>query len=184
MIIPLSEVINTNRCSLRIVSEADIPHIWSATRVEGFNKGMVWDPPRHIDELREPLERNLKAWQEGSAYNWTIEHNKTKKFIGPVEIRFEQSSKVWSIGFWTHPKHQGNGYATECVSSIISFGFVRLKAKAIRSAHAKWNITSTRVMEKLGMKLTGENPCGFRKKGECVEEFEYELTRDDWAAQN
>ena len=145
---------------------------------------MVWDPPRHIDELREPLERNLKAWQEGSAYNWTIEHNKTKKFIGRVEIRIEQSSEVWSIGFWTHPKHQGNGYATECVSAIISFGFVRLKAKAIRSAHAKWNITSKRVMEKLGMKLTGENPCGFRKKGECVEEFEYELTRDDWAAQN
>lgn len=180
MTIPTSETIRTKRCRLRYVSEDDIPHVWSASRVAGFNDGMRWDPPKEIEELYEPLRRNQEAWVKGMCYTWTIEKRDTGDFLGRIDIRQEPAHGTWSIGFWIYPEQQGNGYATEAAKALIDFGFSRLKARVISAAHAKWNVSSRRVMEKVGMRLVGENPCGFKKSGKCVEEFEYEIKVNDW----
>src|SRR5262249_864421 len=67
--------------------------------------------------------------------------------------------------FWIAPEHWGQGLAAEAAKAVIEFGFSRVDAKVIRGAHATWNAQSKRVFEKLGMRLTGENPCGFEKNG-------------------
>lgn len=170
-----SHVIATDRCNLRYPSEVDIPHVWSASRVAGFNDGMLWDPPMHPHELEEPLRRNIDSWERGDAFTWSIDSRDRGEFIGRIAIRKELAEGEWSIGFWIHPTIQGHGYATEAARAIVEFGFQQLDAVTISAAHATWNEASRKVLEAIGMVRVRTNPEGFMKRGEWIEECEYEM---------
>lgn len=178
MLITPDEEILTNRCRLRYPHVSDIAHVWSASRTSGFNDGLAWDPPSDISELEEPLNHSWDAWIEGNAYSWTVESKENGAFIGRIVIRREVHDREWSIGFWIHPIKQGKGYASEVAKAIIEFGFTRLKADVITAAHATWNQASGAVLQHIGMTWVRTNPRGFRKQGNWVEEFEYEIRND------
>ncbi|MEC4812186.1 MAG: GNAT family protein [Scytonema sp. PMC 1069.18] len=180
MKIPRTYRIYTERCILRCVCKQDIPYVFSATRVEGFNDGMLWESPQSIEELQEPFQKSLQAWDSGLAYTFTIQLAKTSKFLGRISIRKEQADGVWSIGFWTHPEHQGHGYMTEAAKAIIDFGFTVLGANCIEACHALWNTGSEKVLKISGMKFVCYVPHGFLKHGKWVEENLLAIAREDW----
>ena len=171
--IPLDTVLKTIRLRLRAVSFSAIDLVWSASRISGFNSGMVWDPPQTKEELIPITEKNLAAWIEGVSYTFTIDLHETKTPVGRVAIRYIDNKRSWNIGYWIHPVHWNKGYATEAALAVIKFGFSELSASKITTAHAIFNAPSKRVIEKLGFQFTGENPCGFKKQGKPVAEYEY-----------
>lgn len=180
MIIPRTYRINTKRCILRCISEQDIPYVFSATRFEGFNNGMLWEPPQSIEELKEPFTRSLQAWDAGLAYTFTIECANTTAFLGRISIRKDKAEGVWSLGFWTHPEYQRQGYMTEVAKAIIEFGFMVLGAERIEGYHALWNTASEKVLTRIGMKFVCYIPQGFQKHGKWVEENLLAIERQDW----
>lgn len=158
-----------------------MPHIWSASRYEGFNDGMAWDPPDNIEELRPPLERAVAQWQQGINFTWTIETNDTGTFVGRMAIRIHGDGRgAWSIGYWVHPIHQGKGYAVESARALLQFGFNKLNANTIVASHAKCNQVSGAVLIKIGMVRTGETTRGFKKQGVWVAEYDYAITRNEY----
>ena len=169
------EFIITHRCRLRYPSTDDFQHIWSASRYPGFNDGMVWDPPTTIEELTEPLRRSHEAWTAGTSYTWTVETKTECEFVGRIGLRQENLKRDWSLGYWTHPAVQKRGYASEFAAAVINFGFSRIGALRITAAHATWNEASGKVLQRVGMVKTGINPRGFKKGGEWIEEYEYEI---------
>ena len=181
--LPLEFALLTPRCRLRCVSEADIPHVFSATRYEGFNDGMVWDAPQTMEELQQPLRKNLEAWAAGTGFCFTIESRQGRIFFGRVSIKKVEEDGVWSIGFWTHPQHQGKGYMSEAARAIVDFGFGQLAAQRIEACHAVWNRKSESILKNVGMTFVKHNPEGFRKKGQWVEENLLAAQRGDWEAQ-
>ncbi len=168
--------IKTERCILRHVSKEDIPQVFDATRVKGFNDGMVWDPPANPQELLQPFKDNCEAWRTGTAYVFTIETH-DGAFIGRISIRSTKSKGLWSLGFWTHPRFQGMGYMSESVRGILEFGFNRLSAKEIEACHASWNVASQRVLEKCGFTWREHIEQGFKKKGDWVAEDRLSIKR-------
>ena len=175
MKIPTDEIITTKRCRLRYPTRADFPHIWSASRVPGFNDGMMWDPPSTREELEVPLKNSQESWEKGTAFSWTAETKGKGEFIGRIAIRTTDHPQEWSLGYWTHPTLQKRGYATELAAAVLDFGFTRLCATRIIAEHATWNDASGKVLRRVGMTTTGVNPKGFKKKGSWVEEYMYEI---------
>lgn len=180
MNLPKNYIIETARCRLRCASLEDIPYIFSATRYQGFNDGMLWEPPTKEEELIKPHENSIRAWENGDSYTFSIESKDSKNFIGRISIRRTEELGVWSIGFWTYPIYQGQGYMTECAQAILYFGFSELKAEKIIAFHALWNKASERVLKKIGMIFVEYVPQGFIKKGKWVEENRLEISRKDW----
>ncbi len=180
MPVPLDSCLETPRCLLRCVGEADLEHVWSATRYPGFNDGMRWYPPVVKSEISRWTRRNLEMWSNGKEYVFTIRSRTDSSFIGRISIRREKGNGIWSIGFWIHPERWGQGFATEASRVIIDFGFEQLAAEKIVASHAAWNLASKRVMQKLGLKYVRENPRGFAKNGQWVPEAEYETDCDSW----
>lgn len=176
--IPINTILQTERLTLRAVSYADIDLVWSASRTPGFNDGMVWDPPHSKEELIPITEKNRIAWEEGKSFTFTVELTEADMPIGRVSIRGDGDPGVWNIGFWIHPDYWSNGYATEAAHAVITFGFEELAAAKITTAHALFNTPSRRVIEKLGFRFTGNNPCGFLKQGKPVPEYEYAIEKD------
>src|SRR5258708_1922969 len=118
MLIPKSYTIETGRLILRSPSLDDIPVTFSATRYEGFNDGMLWDPPNTAEELIQPFQSSIKAWQEGYAFTFSIVNKLDNLFIGRISIRKEPQLFTWSLGFWMHPEHQNKGYMTEATMAV------------------------------------------------------------------
>ena len=180
MILSPDIVINTDRCRLRITKKQDISFIFSATRYEGFNDGMLWDAPDTEAELIESYEDGVtKAWHERQSYGFTICRRLDDEPLGRINIR-KDSDKVWTIGFWLHPEEQGKGYMTESVETILELGFETLGAERIEAYHALWNVKSEKVLSKVGMKFIEYIPQGFMKKGEWVEEHKLAITKEEW----
>ncbi|MBD0262516.1 MAG: GNAT family N-acetyltransferase [Tolypothrix sp. Co-bin9] len=180
--IPRTYRINSKRCILRCISEQDIPHVFSATRFQGFNDGMLWEPPQSIEELNEHFKRSLQAWDSGSAYTFTIESAKNSAFIGRISLTKGETEGVWNLGFWTHPEHQRQGYMTEAAQVIVEFGFTVLGADRIEAYHALWNTGSEKVLKNVGMKFVRYISQGFQKHGKWVDENLLTIEREAWKA--
>ena len=171
-------MLKTKRLQLRAASADDVELVWSASRIQGFNDGMTWDPPQTREELISIAKDNIDRWEEGTAYTFTVDLVETRMAIGRVAISCEDYPSLWNIGFWIHPDHWRCGYATEATRAVIDFGFKTLGATRITTAHAIWNMASKRVIEKLGFRFTCENPSGFVKQGKPVAEYEYAIEKD------
>jgi ribosomal-protein-alanine N-acetyltransferase len=165
---------------LRQPSEADVPHVFSATRFPGFNDGMLWEPPEHRDEILAVLPRTLKAWAEGRGFAFSIYAIEDDAFLGRISIRAIPDSLVWNVGFWTHPLQQGKGIMTQALALILEFGFQTLKAQRIEAEYATWNIASERVLQKNGFHFIKHIPQGFQKDGKWVAENAMALLLADW----
>jgi RimJ/RimL family protein N-acetyltransferase len=121
---------------------------------------------------------------------WAVEILETGAFAGFVglhepgyELPFSPCIEVgWRLdkAFW------GKGYATEAGNAALEFGFNTLKLDEIVSFTAVPNVRSQAVMQRLGMRNTGENfdhplvPEGDRLREHVL----YKITQDQWRARS
>lgn len=172
--IPFDKVLTTRRLLLRSVDILDSDVVWEVSRFEGFNDGMVWDPPSCREELAQIAQRNIDSWLNGTDYVFTVCLGAPDVPIGRVGLHREDDADVWNIGFWIHPHHWGQGFAPEAAQAVLDFALDSLKAKKIVTSHATWNKRSEAVIRRLGFEYVRENPEGFWKGGRPVAEYEYE----------
>ena len=97
--------LETPRCRLRQPNAADIPQVFSATRVQGFNDGMLWDPPATVEELQAPLMRSLQCWRNGEAFTFSIDRKQDAVFVGRISIR----PTAWSLDSRSFASRVSNG---------------------------------------------------------------------------
>lgn len=180
MKLPKTYTMDTRRCRLQFISKDDVPHIFSATRYDGFNDGMKWDPPKSEAALLAPFQSKVSAWESGDSYCFTIVENISAEFIGRIVVRREEEPGVWSIGFWTHPLSQNKGYMSEVLPKVIELVFSLLGALRVEASHALWNDSSKRVLERAGMQFISYQPHGFKKNGAWVEENLLAITKEAW----
>ena len=81
--------------------------------------------------------------------------------IGDIGIHFLKIDRQVEIGYTLSPNYQGQGYAFEAVSSVITYLFSGLKKEMIIASVDKDNIKSINLLHKLGFKqkvpIVGEN---------------------------
>lgn len=176
----IDERLYTKRLYLRSRKIDDNSFIFEATRYDGFNDGMPWNPPESIEGMMPWYYSAQSAWINGTAYAFVAVDRVTEQRVGMISIRKTEQENLWNIGYWTHPAFQGKGIMTECVSAILEFGFNKLQALAIEAKYATWNKSSGRVMELNGMKNAGYIEKGFEKNGTWVEEYRMEITKETW----
>lgn len=114
-----------------------------------------------IDKDRYPLswfEKLIGKHKELAAkdetYHFGVFDSKELKHYGHVEIHIvKRENYAWGwIGYYIHNQHQGNGYGTEAVSSVIKdIGFGKLGLKRIEAIINTDNIASIRLAEKCGL---------------------------------
>ena len=92
---------------------------------------------------------------------WAVEIKACKEFIGFVGLNSPRTQLPFSpcveIGWRLHKKHWGFGYATEAGKKSLEYGFSSLNLNEIVAFTTETNINSRKVMDRLGMKNTGEN---------------------------
>lgn len=139
-------------------------------------KYMIHLPNTDISETESFLERVQAEWQKYNPQFYEFAILLENEHIGAVSIYIENDNAEGELGWIISKEYWGNGYAAEAAGAIINFAIKELKVKKFIAHCDSENISSFRVMEKLGFSLV-ERAKGRKNKSsnEDREELMYSL---------
>lgn len=157
----------------------DIHRLHCTEEVERFNTIGI---PRHkgdtIEVMLSAVEDRESA--ERTQYAWTVWFAEGSEFAGEAGMslsgdRFRQGEIHYSL----LPVYWEQGYATEIVKRLISFGFKELQLHRVHAGVCTENQRSIRVLEKAGMRREGLHRKILPIRGEWKDNFHYAIVEDD-----
>lgn len=131
------------------------------TAVHTYHSDPLYQRYYHWTERSEADAREFVQmfldWQQArprTKFQLAIIHQEKGHLIGNCGIRINDSEqREANIGYELDSRYWGNGYATEAARAILQFGFERLKMRRIWAECVADNVSSVRVLEKIGMRL-------------------------------
>jgi ribosomal-protein-alanine N-acetyltransferase len=169
-------VLETKRCILRYPSHEDSAAMLTAFNSTKFPRDLPLGLITCLEEVHNWINHCQTGWAEGNIYSWVVEQKYEHTLLGQVTLARLNEPDTWSLAYWIHPKHWGQGYATEAAQMVLKFGTEKLNVTKFWAGTAKWNTPSERVLEKLGMLHVSDNPQGYNIKGKPIPTKEFELT--------
>jgi ribosomal-protein-alanine N-acetyltransferase len=162
----------TDRLILRRLGERDVDEIFA-----------MRSNPEVMRFIREPQNRAESVnWLNLVSSRWESDHigfcaiveKRTDRFIGWCGLWQLKETDELEIGYAIARDAWGKGFATEAARVFLQYGFEQLKPEKIVGVAEPENVSSRRVMEKLGMK--------FVRHGEFYnrELVQYAISREFW----
>ncbi|MDS1115019.1 GNAT family N-acetyltransferase [Gordonia westfalica] len=150
--------IDTTRARLRPVSAMDIDdlvHLDSDPMVMRFVSGGAPTPRAVIEDWVLPrAESERRLYGTGT---WVLCDPATGAFLGWTSLRTPRHSRrpELELSYRIRRTAWGRGLATEAAFALTAFAFDHLHTERVFASTVAGNMSSRRVMEKLGMTLAG-----------------------------
>jgi RimJ/RimL family protein N-acetyltransferase len=187
---PVRIVLETERMLLRCFTEADVgplAALYGDPRVMRF---ITLQPPSLAEVESKILPEYLREYRElavGLGSFAAIE-KETGQMAGRFSLKPASSYGLaggTELGYRLYPISWGRGLATEGARALIASAFGRPHLDRIVATTMADNVGSWRVLEKCGLRRvrTFRYPGADLVPGTEHDDFVYELTRSDWAAQ-
>ncbi|MDO9629559.1 MAG: GNAT family N-acetyltransferase [Acholeplasmataceae bacterium] len=171
-------IIQTKRLILRPFRYSDIDSIHLYASNLEITKYMLFGPNTY-EETSSFVHLIIETWYKESPirhYEMVVEKDGT--VLGAVSIHLAEDLLEGEMGWISHQEFWGKGYITEAALALKEFAIIELKVKKLIAHCDSRNISSMRVMEKIGLKkaeLT-KNVRRDKKSGEYIyDELRYEL---------
>ena len=153
----INPIIETERLLLRPLTLADANIAFNGwTGDPEVAKYVSWLPHHSIDEAIEWLkEIEWKQDEFGNIapsdnYIWGFVLKETGELFGSGGLIWEEDWQLFQVGYNIMKTHWNRGYTTEAMRAILKFVAANLKIKKVSGGHAKENLASAKVIEKLG----------------------------------
>lgn len=140
----------TKRTTLRRFKKSDLEFMRQLEGDPDVVKCTPYKIPQTIDQTKARLDGLVEKEGVYAPFGvWAAFEKNSKEFLGWFMLmRIEASSP--ELGFMLVKKFWGQGYATEIAARIIELGFQELQQTTIVAHTNTENISSMRVLEKLG----------------------------------
>lgn len=179
---PLKLPLATARLKLRGFADSDIDAVHAYQCRTEIARFQFWEP-----RSREEVAERMAGWRaldgRDATQNLALAVTRTgsDQVIGDVVLLLrDPEGRQGEIGFSLHPDFQGQGFATEAVTALISIGFSHYGLHRIFARCDARNTPSWRLMERIGMRREAH----FREhalfKGAWDEEFHYAVLDREW----
>jgi ribosomal-protein-alanine N-acetyltransferase len=153
----LEITIETERLILRPLTFADADTAFSGwTGDPDVAKYVSWLPHCSIDETIEWLKEI--AWKQdlkgniipSDNYIWGFVLKETGELFGSGGLIWKNDWQLFQVGYNIMKTHWNHGYTTEAMRAILKFAAITLGIKKVAGGHAKENLASAKVINKLG----------------------------------
>jgi RimJ/RimL family protein N-acetyltransferase len=94
--------------------------------------------------------------------------------------RFDERSGTAELGYFFHPDHWGNGYATEAARRMVEYGFGERRLDKVWARVLAFNDASARVLERVGFEHEGTLREQVFARGRRVDVERYGLLESEW----
>jgi ribosomal-protein-alanine N-acetyltransferase len=149
-------ILETERLQLREIVKKDAQDIFNCFSNNDVTRYYGQDTFTSIEQAKQLVEFFSKSFQENRGIRWGIELKGKNEIIGTIGFNaWSSKHKRAEIGYELHPEYWGNGYATEAVSKVISYGFREWELTRIGAVVFIGNMESNKLLAKLGFQKEG-----------------------------
>ncbi|OFW78350.1 MAG: hypothetical protein A2Z48_04530 [Actinobacteria bacterium RBG_19FT_COMBO_70_19] len=173
------EPLVTERLHLRRSRPEDAEAISAYRRDPEVHRYQGWertDPEGIRAEIEEMVGR--APGEPGGWVQLSVLERASERLVGDVGFsRVDGEPGVIKVGYTMAPTFQGRGYGTEAMRALVTYLFDVLGVDVVRAYASVENVPSTRVAEKVGMRLVER----FERRygGEVWHGVRYERRRND-----
>jgi RimJ/RimL family protein N-acetyltransferase len=112
-------------------------------------------------------------------FELALERKEDGRVIGLVGL-IRRDHRQGEVGWALAAEYRGQGYATEAARALIDFGFAYLGLHRIHADTNSDNLSSLRVMERLGMRREAQLREAVCSDGKWVDRVIYGILAGEW----
>ena len=162
--------LETRRLVLRALTRDDRYGVFANFADPDVAKWFFDRPCTQIEEADRIIDRFIQNGEQGNGLCWAILLKADGKFVGTCSYEHIDEDLCAEVGFDLAKEHGRQGYMTEALGAVITFGFTALGLARIRADTYSSNAGARRVLEKVGFGVHS-----VEDDSHC-----YELLRTDW----
>ncbi len=148
--------IHTERLFLRPFTPDDAPVVQKLAGDKAIATTTLNIPHPYEDGMAEQwISTHKERFEKGELANFAITLHENGSLIGAVGLVVNQRHESAELGYWIGKPFWNQGYCTEAARAVVRFGFKQLHLNRIHASYFSRNISSGRVMEKIGMTYEG-----------------------------
>ncbi|MCL1916744.1 MAG: GNAT family N-acetyltransferase [Peptococcaceae bacterium] len=153
----MTPIIETERLILKPLTLANAEtayHGWTGDLEVA--KYVSWLPHHSIHDTIEWLKEIEWKWDDAGglipndSYIWGFVMKETGALFGSGGLIWEEKWGLFQVGYNIMKTHWNQGYTTEAMRGVLTFATENLGIKKVAGGHAKDNLASAKVIEKLG----------------------------------
>ena len=160
---------------LRTIEQEDVDFLQEIINDPAVRHGLGTSDPITRSEEEEWIE----SLDEAEGYHFIIADDGTP--VGTCGLN--DVNETWGVaeaGYFVHPDHWGNGYATDALRTLCRFGFEEKRLQKLLARAYATNPASQRVIEKAGFTEEGVLRQEAFVGGERVDVHRYGLLAEEW----
>ena len=191
-IVPVSRTFFSSRLLLRRLSRSDagdITSLFLKNREALINLFPIL-PKKITHKIIEKMiyEDQISA-RTGKRLDMGIFKNDSDEVIGQIALHTVEFGVIRSAGisYWVAQEYLKKGYATEALATLLAFAFEEVRLHRIWARIECSNISSQKLVERLGFRKEGTERKSLFLKGEWQDadlyaliEEEYDFLADSW----
>ena len=173
--------ITTDRLVLRAFTVEDIGPMHCIMGEEGVLRYFPKSDSPSRDRVREMILGQHSHWKEHGYGLWAVEARSTGELIGRSGLQYLPETDEVEVDFILGRAHWGQGFATEAGRAGLRYGFEELGLESVVGIVHPENTASRRVLQKLGMTLTGQAKYfGMACCRYAIERSSYDRVSESW----
>ncbi|TFG73592.1 MAG: N-acetyltransferase [Anaerolineales bacterium] len=180
----MSLVLETERLIMRAFQDKDILDFAWYRSDPYVAQYQGWDAPYSVEKAAEFVAEN-KVICPGTPGEWhqiALELKDGSQLIGDCVFHIlKEDAQQAEIGFTLSRQYQGLGYATEAVTRLVDYLFGELQLHRICAICDVENQTSSKLLERIGMRREAHFVENIWFKGKWGSEYLYGLLQHEWA---
>lgn len=181
MLLPANIKIETNRLTIRLVEESDLPSLFAVNADDAVTRYLPYESWKSVADGEAWFSRAAARLAAGEAGQFVIVHRESRRVVGTCLLfRFEQSSARAEVGYVLAREYWGAGYMLEAMKAFVVFAFEQLGMRRLEAEIDPRNVSSARLLERLGFVREGLLRQRWAMKGEVTDSGFYGLLHEDW----
>lgn len=143
--------LNTERLCLRTFNKYDASDVFNGWESDPeVSRYMFWSSHNDIEKTKAWIEFEIGQIEKDDWYRWAITRKDNGELLGTCLIYYDDETLGYEVSYNLCKKYWGQGYVSEAMRAAILFAKAELDISELWGRHAKINIASEKVLQKLG----------------------------------
>lgn len=173
--------LETKRLYLTEFVKSDAKELFKMRSDARVLKYLDRNPHRTVEESELMIDTMISTYNSKAGINWIIREKDNLDVIGYIGYwRLIRENLRAEIGYALKPEYWGNGYMNEALTKVIEFGFKEFCLHSIEANVNPNNISSIKLLEKLGFKREAHFKEDYFYNGKFLDSAIYSLLETDY----
>lgn len=174
--------LETARLRLRYLKDDDLEAFLAYRNDPQVARYQSWESANEAD-AREFIQeqKTMPLGVPGEWFQIAIEEKESGALVGDCAIHVNKDDERQAeIGYTLARRYQGQGFAREAISCLLTYAFLALDLHRIVASTDCENTASIALLERLGLRREGHFIQSTWFKGQWADEYLYAILKEEW----